>query len=214
MENNTSKSEELLIRESKIRKFYNNNKTFIFSAFIFIFIFIFLTTIYLEFKKNKRIDLADDYIQAKVLISSNEKNQATNLLKSIVSQNDKVYSTLSLFTLLDENLLKNNQEISKLFENLLQNNKFEYEIENLIIFKKALLQSDYLDENELLKITKPLINSESIWKNHALLLLGDYFFNKNQRSKAKEFYIEIISSENKSNEFLQLAKSRLSFIDE
>ena len=214
MENNTSKSEELLIRESKIRKFYNNNKTFIFSTFIFIFIFIFLTTIYLEFKKNKRIDLADDYIQAKVLISSNEKNQATNLLKSIVSQNDKVYSTLSLFTLLDENLLKNNQEISKLFENLLQNNKFEYEIENLIIFKKALLQSDYLDENELLKITKPLINSESIWKNHALLLLGDYFFNKNQRSKAKEFYIEIISSENKSNEFLQLAKSRLSFIDE
>ena len=214
MENNTSKSEELLIRESKIRKFYNNNKTFIFSTFIFIFIFIFFFFFYLEFKKNKRIDLADDYIQAKVLIRSNEKNQATNLLKSIVSQNDKVYSTLSLFTLLDENLLKNNQEISKLFENLLQNNKFEYEIENLIIFKKALLQSDYLDENELLKITKPLINSESIWKNHALLLLGDYFFNKNQRAKAKEFYIEIMSSENKSNEFLQLAKSRLSFIDE
>jgi len=214
MENNTFKSEELLLKESKIRRFYNNNKISIFSTFIFIFIFIFSTTIYLEFKKKKRIDLADDYIKAKVLIKSNEKNQATNLLKSIVLQNDKVYSTLSMFTLLDENLLKNNQEISKLFENLLQNNKFEYEIKNLIIYKKALLQSDYLDENELLQVTKPLINGESLWKNHALLLLGDYFFNKNQRSKAKEFYTEIVSSENISNEFLQLARSRLSFIDE
>jgi len=214
MENNTFKPEELSLRESKIRKIYNNNKTSILSTFILILIFIFSTTIYLEFKKKKRIDIADNYIKAKVLIRNNEKNQATKLLKSIVYENDKVYSTLSLFILLDENLLINNQEISKLFENLLQNNKFEYEIENLIIFKKALLQSDYLDENELLEVTKPLINGDSLWKNHALLLLGDYFFNKNQQSKAKEFYKEIISSDDKSNGFLQLARSRLSSIDE
>jgi len=214
MENNTFKPEELSLRESKIRKIYNNNKTSILSTFIFILIFIFSTTIYLEFKKKKRIDIADNYIKAKVLIRNNEKKQATKLLKSIVYENDKVYSTLSLFILLDENLLINNQEISKLFENLLQNNKFEYEIENLIIFKKALLQSDYLNENELLEVTKPLINGDSLWKNHALLLLGDYFFNKNQQSKAKEFYKEIISSDDKSNGFLQLARSRLSSIDE
>jgi len=76
------------------------------------------------------------------------------------------------------------------------------------------LQSDYLNENELLEVTKPLINGDSLWKNHALLLLGDYFFNKNQQSKAKEFYKEIISSDDKSNGFLQLARSRLSSIDE
>jgi len=41
MENNTFKPEELSLRESKIRKIYNNNKTSILSIFIFFIIFIF-----------------------------------------------------------------------------------------------------------------------------------------------------------------------------
>ena len=38
------------------------------------------------------------------------------------------------------------------------------EIKNLIIYKKALFNSDFVNENDLLKILSPIINSESIWK--------------------------------------------------
>jgi len=37
-------------------------------------------------------------------------------------------------------------------------NKLENEIKNLIIYKKALINSDFVSENELLKILNPVIN--------------------------------------------------------
>ena len=42
----------------------------------------------------------------------------------------------------------------------------------------------------------PLINSKSIWKSHALYLVAEYFYAKNQKEKAKEFFNQIISLEN------------------
>ena len=42
----------------------------------------------------------------------------------------------------------------------------------------------------------PLINSKSIWKSHALYLIAEYFYAKNQKEKAKEFFNQIISLEN------------------
>ena len=34
---------------------------------------------------------------------------------------------------------------------------------------------------ELIEILKPIINSDSIWKSHSLLLLGDYFLSKDEK---------------------------------
>ena len=67
---------------------------------------------------------------------------------------------------------------------------------------------------EILEATKPLINSKSVWKYHALLLLGDYFLDKKQYQKAKEFYFEIISSENVSEDLTEIAISRMAFIND
>ena len=78
-----------------------------------------------------------------------------------------------------------------LFEHLLKNNKFEEEIKNLILFKKILFQSNFADEFDLIKATRPIINKDSIWKPHALLLLGDYFLSKKEYEKAKDFYNQI-----------------------
>ena len=52
-------------------------------------------------------------------------------------------------------------------------------------------------------ILNPLIKSESIWKSHALYLIAEYFFNKNQKQKAKEFYDQIVILKN-SNENIKL----------
>ena len=62
----------------------------------------------------------------------------------------------------------------------------------MIIYKKALYNSENLSENELISILNPIINSDSVWKSHALYLIAEYFYSKNQKIKANEFYKKIL----------------------
>ena len=106
-------------------------------------------------------------------------------------------------------MIVNEQELLNLFNLLLKNNKFEDEIKNLIIFKKAIFQSNYSNELELIETTKPLLNTDTIWKPHILLLLGDFFVSKNQNLKAKEFYTKVLSLKNLNKELYDQARSQL-----
>ena len=69
-----------------------------------------------------------------------------------------------------------------------------------------------MSELELLETVKPLVNEESLWKPHALLLLGDYFVYKKEYLKAKEFYMQILSLKNLHKELYNQARSQLIFI--
>ena len=198
-----------ITKKTKIKKFYERNKILIY-VFIFFTIFaIFGTIYYLENKESKRIALSDDYIQAQIYINKGEKNKAKRLLEKIVYKNDPTYSSLSLFSLLNEDLETDNNKIDNFFDHLLKNNKFEEEIENLIIFKRVLTQFDNLQESELLNISKPIISSDSVWKPHILLLFGDYFMSKKEYVKAREFYEKILSTKGANQEFYDQAKLKL-----
>ena len=80
---------------------------------------------------------------------------------------------------------------------------------NLIIYKKALFNSDFVSENELLKILNPVINSESIWKSHALYLLAEFFYSKDEKQKAKEFFNQIIVLPNANSTIKAESQKRL-----
>ena len=54
----------------------------------------------------------------------------------------------------------------------------------------------------------PLINSKSVWKSHAIYLMAEYFYSKNQNQKAKEFFNKILES-NDNQDIVQQAKKRL-----
>jgi len=196
-------------KKSKLRKFYEINKILIFSVILILIIAIASVGFYSEAKKKKKILLSDKYLVAKVYLENSDKNKATSILKSIIFDNDSTYSTLSLFLILNENLIVNQRELSNLFDHVLKNNEFEKEVENLIIFKKALFQSNFVSELELLDSVKPLINTETAWKPHALLLLGDYFASKKEYLKAKEFYLQILSLKNLHQELYTQARSQL-----
>ena len=114
---------------------------------------------------------------------------------------------------MNENLIKDQQEADDLFNHLLKDGNFDKEVENLIIFKKALFKSNYSDEIELLDTLKPIINGDSVWKPHALFLLGDYFVYKKEFLKAKEFYLQILTLKNLHKEFYEEAQLQLSFIE-
>ena len=179
--------------KDNIRNFYNKNKLSIFSFLFILILFFFAIVFYLHSQESKRLLLADLYIQSKIDLNNNNKNEAKKSLIKIIESNDKTYSVLSLFLLINYNLIENDQKLVELFDHVLNNNEFENEIKNLIILKKTFIKSNFANETELLKDLQPLINSETLWRSHALLLLGDYFLSKGELRKAKESYVKILS---------------------
>ena len=212
MNENLFETQYDVTKKSKLKKFYEVNKILIFSVILILIIAIASVSFYSETKEKKKILLSDNYLAAKVYLENGDRNKVKNILKTIIFANDSTYSTLSLFLILNENLIVDQGELSNLFDHVLENNKFEKEIKNLIIFKKALFQSNFVSELELLDAVKPLINTETVWKPHALLLLGDYFASKKEYLKAKEFYVQILSLKNLHNELYNHARSQLIFI--
>jgi len=199
-------------KKSKLKKFYEKNKIFIFS-FIFILIFAFGSfSFYLENKEKKRVLLSENYLQAKIYLEDGNKNKAIDILKEVIFANDPTYSTLCLFLIMNQNLITDYRELLALFDHLLEKNKFSKEERNLLIYKKALLNSNFVDESEMLKSIKPLLNTETFWKPHGLLLLGDYFVSKGEYIKAIEFYQKIFIINNLHNDLYNRARSQLSII--
>ena len=199
-------------KKSKLNKFYESNKILIFS-FIFILIILFGSfNFYLESKEKKKILLSENYLQAKIYLESGDRNKAISTLKEVIFANDPTYSTLCLFLIMNQNLITDYKELSDLFDHLLTNNKFSKEVRNLLIYKKALFNSDFFNESELLESIRPLLDTETLWKPHALLLLGDYFVSKREYIKAIEFYQEIFTINNLHQDLYNHAISQLSII--
>ena len=201
--------EQQLNNENKFVKFYKDNKISILSSFVLFLIILGSFTFYSEAKKNEKILLSEKYIVAKIYLSQSNDSEAKDILKEIIFSNNSTYSVLSLFLMLENNLAADEKELFSLFDHVLKNNKFDEEIKNLFIYKKALLMSDNISESNLIEDTKELINTETLWKPHALLLLGDFFATKKESIKAKEFYSKILSIQNLNQEMYELSRSRI-----
>ena len=66
---------------------------------------------------------------------------------------------------------------------------------NTIPYNKKVFTS----EDKMIEILQSLNDSDSIWKLHSLLLLGDYFLSRGEKEKAKYYYSQILISQ-KTNE--------------
>ena len=200
-------------KKSKIKKFYESNKIFIFSSILILIILFGSLSFYLENQERKKILLSENYIQAKNYLENGNKNEALNTLKKVIFANDSTYSTLSFFLILNQNLISDYKEISALYDHLLENNNFDKELRNLLTYKKSLFSSNFVSETEMLETVKPLLNTDTLWKPHALLLLGDYFMSKGENIKAREFYQQILSMNNLHKDLYDQAKSKLAIIN-
>ena len=180
----------------KIKNFFiKNKKRLIFSVSILL-VLVFVFFIYLDIKKKNQIKLADKYNYILNEFALGNEANLENELIEIINSKDKTYSPLALYFLIDNDFKKTNEEINLLFDVLIENTKLDKEIKNLVIYKKALFNSESETENNLINILNPVLNSSSIWKSHALYLLGEYFYSKNEKQKAKEFFEKILDLEN------------------
>jgi len=213
MNDNNIETQYDLTKKSKFRIFYDSNKTAIYSIVLVLVILISSLIFYIDHKKKKVLLLSNKYIQAKIYIESENSDEALNLLNDLILSNNSTYSTLSLFLILDKNLITDHKELSDLFDYLLKNNKYEEEVKNLLIYKKALVESNFLNEAELLSSIKTLIESDTIWRVHALFLLGDYYISKNETQKAQDFYTKVLNIKDLQRNLYDQARTKLSLIN-
>ena len=167
-------------RVTLIKNFFKNNFKKILIIIITVLIILISFFSIEEIKKRKKNKLAEAYNT--IIFNSDKFSELEIKEKMIKIVNSKVstYSALALYYLIDNNIINDDDEIKDLFDIVISINK-DLELKNLVIFKKALYFSDKFEEVELLKILNPVLNSESIWKQHGLLLMGDFYFHKNQR---------------------------------
>ena len=196
-------------RKEKIKIFFIKNKKILF-FFISLAVFLLIGFFgYGEYVKKKKIEISDFYNSTIIYYSDQNKEKTTKKLIEIVYKKDPTYSPLSLYFIIDNQLIDDKSKINELFQVLIDETNLESEIKNLIIYKKALYNADQIDENNLLEMLNPVINSESIWKSHALYILAEYFYAKNEKQKSKEFFSKIINTINANQDIVREAQKRL-----
>ncbi len=196
-------------RNEKIKNFLNENKKKLISivvALIVIFIFVYS---YDKYKINQKKEISNKFNTVILKYSENTKDETANILVEVVNDQDPTYSPLSLYFIIDNNLISDQEKINNLFDVLIEKTPLDQEIKNLVIYKKALFNADKAKENYLLNILNPLINSKSVWKSHGLYLMAEFFYSKDQKQKSKEFFNQIINMENPNPDIKIQAEKRL-----
>ena len=196
-------------RNQKVKDFFLKNKKkliIVISLTILIILSYFIAE---ELKSKNRIKLANQFNSIIIDFETSQDIEVAAKLIDIVKKQDATYSPLALYFIIDNDLLQDKEKINLLLDILINKTDLKKEIKNLVIYKKALYNSDHLNENELMMILSPIINSESIWKSHSLYLIAEYFYSKNEKQKAKEFFLTILKLENANKEINSKVQKRL-----
>ncbi len=196
-------------RNEKIRNFFIKNKSKIVLLLTVIIICVIAVYSFDKHRANQKIEISNKFNLTTLNYSEDTKNKTVKNLVDIINKKNPTYSPLSLYFIIDNKLVIDEKEINNYFDILINKTSLDIEIKNLIIYKKALFNADQAGESDLLNIINPLINSKSVWRSHALYLMAEYFYSKDQKQKAKEFFNQIISSENPNSNIKLQAEKRL-----
>ena len=196
-------------RQEKVRNFFVNNKNKIISTIIILVIILVGAYSFDSYKTNKKKEISNKFNSTTLSYSDNTKDLTIQNLVEIINEQDPTYSPLSLYFIIDNKLISNQSEINSYFDILIEKTSLDEEIKNLVIYKKALFNADQAQESDLLNILNPLINSKSVWKSHALYLMAEYFYSKDQKQKSKEFFNQIANLEDANPDIKLQAQKRL-----
>ena len=188
------------IEKKSLKSFFLSNK----KVLIIFCSIIILIGVFFWWSENSNIrekyKNSEDFIGAKILLSQENKAKSLEVLKKIIQQNDEVYSPLSLFLIIDRDLEANKKDVIKYFDQVLSIKSLEKEDRNLLKLKKAIYISEDAEENDLLNLLNPILNSNSVWKYQSLKFIGDYYFDKKEHNKAKQYYSDILMLDNTNND--------------
>ncbi len=196
-------------RNEKVKNFFIHNKRKIISGLSFVIILLISYFIFNEYQDRKKIKISDAFNTITINYSESNKEKTAKDLIQIINKKNSTYSPLSLYFIIDNKLINEKKIINELFDVIIDETSLDKEIKNLNIYKKALYNANDTNENDLLNILNPIIKSESVWKSHALYLMAEFFYSKNEMQKSKEFFNQILNLENANQEIQLEAQKRL-----
>ena len=196
-------------RNEKIKNFLIQNKKKIIAGLVVITILLISYFAFGEYQDRKKIKISNTFNLITINYSESNKEKTAKDLIQLVNEKNSTYSPLSLYFIIDNGLIKEKKTINELFDIIIDETSLDKEIKNLNIYKKALYNANDSNENDLLNILNPLIKSESVWKSHALYLMAEFFYSKNEKQKSKEFFNQILNLENANQEIQLEAQKRL-----
>ena len=196
-------------RNQRIKDFFTKNKKLLISVLVFLILILLSFYSYQIYQDKNKIDISDRYNSAIIKHKNGDNSGIISAMQEIVENKDPTYSPLALYYLIDNELINDKSKINSLFDILIKKTSLDNEIKNLIIYKKALYNADTINEGQILEILNPVINSKSVWKSHALYLLAEYFYSKDEKQKSKEFFSQIITLENANLDILKETQKRL-----
>ena len=196
-------------RSEKVRNFFVNNKNKIISGIVILIVVLVGAYSFEKYQTNKKKEISNKFNSTTISYSEKTKDLTAKKLVEIINEQDPTYSPLALYFIIDNQLISNDSEINSYFDVLIDEISMDKEIKNLVIYKKALFNADTAQESDLLNMLNPLIKSESVWKSHALYLMAEYFYSKDQKQKSKEFFNQIVSLESSNSDIKLQAEKRL-----
>jgi len=197
-------------KKEKLKNFFIKNSKYLIISISALIVLILAYFVYVEIKSRNQIKLAEKYNN----IVNNFNNfqsleQSTEELINIIEKKNSTYSPLALYFILDNDLVSEKNKINEYFDIVINISSLEKEIKNLNIYKKAIYNSNFVEETELVKILRPVTNSNSIWKSHSLFLLAEFFYFKKNKEESKKLLNEIINYENSNLEIKLEAQKKL-----
>ncbi len=164
MEEKIDKSREFKDRSLVL---FKENKKKILISFLILFA-ISLSAIFLNYNKQKKNNLiAEKYIKANLYFSANKKEKSKEIYEEIIFSNNKFYSVLSLYAILEKELETDKNKILEYFENAEKLDKSD-----ILILKKALFLIKNSDINKGNELLKKIIDNNSKFKSLAEEILS------------------------------------------
>lgn len=152
--------------KNRLANLYKNNKPKIY-VFLFILLVSLITFSYIKYNNEKKnITIAEKYIKAGLLLSSQNLEKSKALYEEIIYSKNSFYGILALNTILEKNLISDKEKILDLFQ-ILITTKLSQEQIDIINFKKSLFLIKNSDFEKGKKILEELIENKSKLKSLA-----------------------------------------------
>ena len=156
--------------KNRINNFFVHHKIKILIFLICLIAIIFSMFILKHNNEKKNIIYSEKFIKAGLHLASNNKSDAKALYEEIILSKNQFYSVLSLNTLIEKELITDNEKILNYFK-ILEKSVSSNERKDLIKFKKALYLIKTSNIKEGKEILNNLIDSNSTLKSIAQELI-------------------------------------------
>ena len=159
------------IKNNKILEMIKANK-FILYIISTIIVLIFLSINYFDYYQKKQNNkISEQYIKAGIYLALKDVEKSEIIYKEIILSKNHFYSLLSLNSLIENEIIKDNDEMLQLFDKVKNVQKNE-EQKDLVLFKKALYLMNISKVDEGHKILKEIVSKNSLWKDISLEILN------------------------------------------